>query len=197
MVDPNQRELAELAECFDLPPLAVEDATAPHHRPKYAHYNQTDFMVLQLVQVVGTPITSDAVRTPGLIDIRVSEVHACNGASFVIAISYSQAIDLTTVRSTFERDPWFLQSPRLSTVYRIMDEVVDRYEPPLSALEDYADSLEERIFGSGPVPSQDVYYLSRELIELDVAQSPHCGVWWAHYPLPLTVTLRRRTSFVA
>ena len=44
---------------------------------------------------------------------------------------------------------------RFGRVYRVVDEVVDGYAPILGALEDYADTLEERIF-EVVIPMEDV-----------------------------------------
>nr|WP_272902402.1 magnesium and cobalt transport protein CorA [Brevibacterium daeguense] len=173
---PSREDLAELAARFDLHPLAVEDAAEAHQRPKYEHYGTTDFVVLRPAEAAPTPSESDVARDPAIIDVRVGELHVFVGAAFVILVAHTDSVDLPAVRRAFERDPRFLEFPQLSALYRIMDEVVDGYEPLLSALEDYGDSLEERIFGTGPVPSRDVYYLSRELIELGRAVNPLGGL---------------------
>jgi magnesium transporter len=44
---PEPRELGELAELYDLPELAVEDAIKAHQRPKFERYGETLFVVLK------------------------------------------------------------------------------------------------------------------------------------------------------
>src|SRR3712207_8248154 len=44
---PEPAELGELAEQYDLPDLAVEDAIKAHQRPKFERYGSTLFVVLK------------------------------------------------------------------------------------------------------------------------------------------------------
>jgi magnesium transporter len=44
---PEPHELGQLAELFDLPELAVEDAIQAHQRPKFERYGGTLFVVLK------------------------------------------------------------------------------------------------------------------------------------------------------
>src|SRR4051794_2829804 len=44
---PEPREVGALAELFDLPELAVEDAIKAHQRPKFERYGGTPFVVLK------------------------------------------------------------------------------------------------------------------------------------------------------
>lgn len=123
----------------------------------------------------GTPDASASPVAPGTPDIAevvIGELHIFLGADFVIVIRHTPAIDIEAVRSAFENDPRFFEHAQFSALYRIMDRVVDDYDPLLVSLEDRADALEEQLFGTGPIPSQDMYRLSRELIELERAVSP-------------------------
>ena len=49
---PEAQELGELAELFDLPELAVEDAIKAHQRPKFERYGNTLFVVLKAARYV-------------------------------------------------------------------------------------------------------------------------------------------------
>lgn len=172
LLRPTDDDLAELATHFDLPPLALEDAAEAHQRPKYEHYGTTDFMVLRPIEAPRTRSGTDTQRAPAANDVLVGELHVFIGDVFIVVLSHTDSVDLHAARREFERDPRFFEVPPLSALYRVLDEVVDGYDPVLGALEDYADTLEERIFEAGPVPPRDVYHLSRELIELDRAVTP-------------------------
>ncbi|WP_180953306.1 magnesium and cobalt transport protein CorA [Brevibacterium ihuae] len=178
LLHPGPDELGELAECFDLHPLAVEDAVEAHQRPKYEHYGTTDFMVLR---PVASPPPRRPAGTPGDPgdELALGELHLFLGASFIITVRRSTALDIAAVRDVFDDDPRFLEHAQFSALYRILDRVVDDYEPALRALEDDADVLEERLFGSGPIGSQEIYRLSRDLIELDRAINPLAAVMGA------------------
>ncbi|GAA4383209.1 magnesium and cobalt transport protein CorA [Brevibacterium pityocampae] len=105
-------------------------------------------------------------------EVVIGELHIFLGTDFIIVVRHTPAFDIDAVRTVFEDDPRFLDHAQFSALYRIMDRVVDDYDPLLISLEDRADGLEEQLFGTGPIPSQQVYRLSRELIELERAVSP-------------------------
>lgn len=105
-------------------------------------------------------------------EVVIGELHIFLGADFIIVVRHTPAFDIDAVRSAFEDDTRFHDHAQFSALYRVMDRVVDDYDPLLVSLEDRADGLEEQLFGTGPIPSQRVYRLSRELIELERAVSP-------------------------
>ena len=56
---PEPGTLGELAELFDLPELAVEDAIKAHQRPKFERYGNTLFVVLKAARYVDSEFTHD------------------------------------------------------------------------------------------------------------------------------------------
>lgn len=51
--DPSAQELDTMRLEFDLHPLAVEDASHGHQRPKVEEYGDALFVVMQLIEFVG------------------------------------------------------------------------------------------------------------------------------------------------
>lgn len=203
MYRPTHEDLTELAEAFSLHPLAIEDAIEAHQRPKYERYGSTEFVVLRPAVIrrnrpqtptgltdAQTGAAAGGTRNTGgadgsgasepaeaqSVDIKVGEIHIFLGARFIIVIRHGTLLDTQNVREVFESDTRFSGFPQFSALYRVMDRIVDNYLPVVAILEDQTDDLEERIFTGTPAQSQDIYHLSRELIELDRAVKPLEGV---------------------
>src|SRR5829696_1333932 len=70
---PEPQELGALAELYDLPDLAVEDAIKAHQRPKFERYGNTLFVVLKAARYL-----DDAE------EVEFGELHLFLGADFAI-----------------------------------------------------------------------------------------------------------------
>src|SRR5690242_5995747 len=88
---PEPRELGELAELFDLPELAVEDAIQAHQRPKFERYGSTLFVVLKAARY------RDEVE-----EVEFGELHLFLGQDFVVTVRHSESPDLARVRRRLE-----------------------------------------------------------------------------------------------
>src|SRR4051812_48073694 len=88
---PEPAELGELAELYDLPELAVEDAIKAHQRPKFERYGGTLFVVLKAARYL------DETE-----EVEFGELHLFLGADFAITVRHSESPDLTRVRRRLE-----------------------------------------------------------------------------------------------
>jgi magnesium transporter len=84
---PEPAELGELAEQYDLPELAVEDAIKAHQRPKFERYGSTLFVVLKAARYL------DAAE-----EVEFGELHLFLGRNFAITVRHSESPDLARVR---------------------------------------------------------------------------------------------------
>jgi magnesium transporter len=128
---PEPHELGELAELFDLPELAVEDAIQAHQRPKFERYDSTLFVVLKAARY-----------RDELEEVEFGELHLFLGADFVITVRHSESPDLSRVRRRLESEPALLAKGSESVLYAILDAVVDGYAPVLAGLENDIDEIE-------------------------------------------------------
>src|SRR6476620_2652566 len=94
---PEPHELGELAELYDLPELAVEDAIKAHQRPKFERYGKTLFVVLKAARY------RDEVE-----EVEFGEVPLFLGPNFAITVRHSESPDLSRVRRRLESDPTLL-----------------------------------------------------------------------------------------
>ena len=169
--DPDEAELAELAERFDLHPLAVEDAiNAAHQRPKLDRYEDTLFAVLKTVRYVhpDTPAADVEVVETGEISVFV-------GRDFVITVRRGEPGGLQGLRRALERDPERLALGPSAVLHAIMDRIVDDYLGVANSMQLDVDAVETAVFG-GPGRSrrdaERIYVLKREVLELRRAVTP-------------------------
>jgi magnesium transporter len=76
---PEPHELGELAELYDLPELAVEDAIKAHQRPKFERYGTTLFVVLKAARY------RDEVE-----EVEFGELHLFLGPDFAVTVRHSE-----------------------------------------------------------------------------------------------------------
>jgi magnesium transporter len=131
--DPEPAELAEMQEEFGLHPLAVEDATRGHQRPKIEEYGDTIFAVLHVPQLRGA-------------DVDVGELDIFVGRNYVLSVRHRFEAGFQAVRERVETEPDLLRVGAGFVLYALMDNVVDRYFPLVDALEIQLEAIEQRIF---------------------------------------------------
>lgn len=134
--DAAPAELAQMQEEFDLHPLAVEDASRGHQRPKIEEYGDIVFVVMHLLQ-----IQQD--------EVHVGEVAVFVGRNFVLSVRNGSQQNFMGVRERCEREPELLKQGSGFVAYALMDTVVDRYFPFVEALEADLEEVEDQIFERG------------------------------------------------
>ncbi|RZU30509.1 magnesium and cobalt transport protein CorA [Blastococcus saxobsidens] len=162
---PEPGELGSLAELFDLPELAVEDAIKAHQRPKFERYGSTLFVVLKAARYV------DAAE-----EVEFGELHLFLGRDFAITVRHSESPDLSRVRRRLESDPALLAKGSEAVLYATLDAVVDGYRPVVDGLANDIDEIETQVFGGDPGVSRRIYELSQEVLEFQRAAQPLTGI---------------------
>ena len=134
--DASLVELKEMQEEFGLHPLAIEDATHGHQRPKIEEYGDIVFVVMHLLEMHQD-------------EILVGEVAIFVGPNFVLSVRNGSKQDFLGVRERCEREPELLKLGSGFVSYALMDAVVDRYFPLVEALESDLEDVEAQIFERG------------------------------------------------
>lgn len=167
--DPTPGELAEVAEVFDLHPLAVEDAHTADQQPKVERFGDSLFIVLRTARYL------DEVE-----QVQFGEVEIFASARYVVVIRHGEPVPLAPVRTELEQDPALLAVGPVAVVHAVLDAVVDRYEEVLSGLDNDVTEVELEVFsgrtggsaaGRGN-PVERIYFLRREVLELHRAMHP-------------------------
>jgi magnesium transporter len=159
--DPGPAELKEVAERFDLPALAVEDAMQAHQRPKLEDYADGYFLVLHTARYL------DDVE-----EVEFGEVHVFTGAGYVIVVRHGKASELGPARERLEDNSELLKEGPAAAVWAILDKIVDDYEPVMAGLENDVEEVEVAVFGESSDQTRRIYFLRRELAEFYRAVHP-------------------------
>jgi magnesium transporter len=160
--DPEPSELRQIADAFDLHPLAVEDAGESHQRPKLERYGDMLFLVLKTLWYVDE---DDAVET--------GEINLFVGPDYVITVRHGEGTDLSRSRRDLEERAQVLEHGPAAVMYAVCDRVVDEYEKVGAELEIDVDEVEESIFApTRGNDSERIYLLKRELAEVRRAVLP-------------------------
>jgi magnesium transporter len=162
LYEPTADEFQALREEFSLHPLAIEDATEAHERPKLERYEGVLFMVLKTV------VYDDETE-----DLTFGEIMVFRGPSFVITVRHGAAQDLDDVKARFHDEPARLQHGTAGILHAVVDKVVDEYEPVVDGLQQDIDEVEVGLFGDqGDGSTKRIYRLGREVLEFARAVHP-------------------------
>jgi magnesium transporter len=162
---PEPAELGEIAEQYELPDLAVEDAIQAHQRPKFERYGDTLFVVLKAARYL------DAAE-----EVEFGELHLFLGRQFAITVRHAESPDLARVRRRLESEPALLAKGSEAVLYAILDAVVDGYSPVVAGLANDIDEIETEVFRGDPGVSRRIYELSQEVLEFQRAAQPLTGI---------------------
>ncbi|MEU5052077.1 magnesium and cobalt transport protein CorA [Streptomyces sp. NPDC021096] len=166
MFEPGPEELARVRECFGLHELAVEDATAFHLRPKAEQYEDgTELIILRTARY-------DDERE----EVDTGEISVFLAERFVITVRHGIASELHGARSRLERRPELLQAGSVSTLWAILDQVVDSYAPVVTELERDIEQIEATVFSGAVAPTERIYSLRREVTDFYRAVHPLLAV---------------------
>jgi magnesium transporter len=167
--EPHAGELEQLAEVFELHPLAVEDAIHAHQRPKLERYDGVQFFVMKTVGYVARP-------GGGGESVETGEIMTFCGADFVVTVRHGTHGELGSVRRALEDNPERLALGPAAVVHAVADRVVDDYMCVAGGVQQDIDEVEEAVFS--PERSNEagrIYRLKREVIHLKRAVGPLAG----------------------
>lgn len=135
LFEPENETLELMQAEFDLHPLAVEDASHGHQRPKMEEYGTSLFAVLHMIESVDG-------------ELRNGEVAIFVGRNYILTVRSRAAKGFAEVRARCEKEPELLKRGPGYVLYAVMDAVVDRYFPLLHELESELERIEEQIFAN-------------------------------------------------
>jgi len=164
--EPSEGELDEMREEFDLHPLAVEDASHGHQRPKIEEYGDSLFCVMTITELTPTD------------ELRLGEMNVFVGRNYILSIRQGTERGFQEVRARCEREPDLLRYGSGYVLYALMDAVVDRYFPVLDSIEMELEAIESRLFEGAPEAGvvreniEALYFVKQKLTTLKHATGP-------------------------
>jgi magnesium transporter len=163
---PTAEEFAVVAQAFDLPALAVEDAVKAHQRPKLETYDDIIFLVLKPVRYVNHDEVVD-----------IAEISFFLGSNFIVTVRHGDSDVLYRVRGEFDTGTEHpVRYAPSGVLYRAADLVVDQYEVAVANINEDVDDIETQVFSADDVDhSERIYKLKREVAEFRRAVGPLTG----------------------
>lgn len=165
LVAPGPDDFEQLRERFGFHPLAIEDASRTHHRPKVDSYDSYYFVVFYCI---------------GFGDdqhIKLTTLYMFIAQNYLVTV-HSEPIPQIKETLRRWRDP---NSPLGqdvgSLLYALLDAIVDDYFPVIDKVADQVELLEETIFGKfDPGALQNIFALKKELLSVRRAVAPERDV---------------------
>jgi magnesium transporter len=162
VIDPTDEDLASLAEEFNFHPLAIEDCTHPHQRPKVEEYPGYYFLVLYEAELVGA---DDALE--------LRELNIFLGANYLVTVHSRPIRALEIARRLWSGWTDREEGGAGILTYLLIDAIVDDYMSLLDLLSERIDDLEDQIFGDfQPTALEQIFRIKKQLLFLRRSISP-------------------------
>lgn len=165
LVRPGPDVLLELAERLGLSPTVVEDATAPHERPKVTRHGDHLFFT-----VYTTRLAAPDAPDPGAGRVRTARVSGLVLPRMLITLRLDESVDMApVVRRWRESADLVAEGGALALVHGLLDVVVDGHFETIQALDEQIEQIEDDLFGPGqrePLFVRRLYGYRKDLVAL-------------------------------
>ena len=135
MEAPDEVSRRLLSETFHFHELAIEDALAELHYPKIEAYDGLLYLILHGI-------------TPGAGDVGfdTQDVDFFVGRNFLVTVHNQRSRSIEAERDACVRHTTLLDEGPVSLAHRIIDRLVDHYNPEVDRLEERLETLEQTVF---------------------------------------------------
>jgi magnesium transporter len=140
-VDVDTRDPANvslLKDVFHFHPLAIEEAVNPQSRVKLEEF---DHYVLLIVRTVAFCETTEDPY-----DLDTVNISFFLGNNYLVTVHGADTNPVATTADLLDRKPELASHGPARLMHAIVDQAVDAYFPIIDKLDEFMDSLEERIF---------------------------------------------------
>jgi magnesium transporter len=138
IVKPTGDDFAKISEEFGLHALAVEDATAPHERPKLSHYASHLFLIAY------------AADLDEHADLAIHEVSAFITERALITVRQDDCLDVGDLMNRWDEQKDLARHGVGYLLYGLLDLLVDEHFEALQQLDAEIDEVEDVLFDEAP-----------------------------------------------
>lgn len=132
---PTEQDLTKLGHEFQLHPLAIEDASREHQRPKVEEYGHFYFVVFYSVNF-----------RENKAELAINELDMFLGNDYLITVHNEHVRELDEVEQRWTRNVKQLEWGVGVLLYTLLDAIVDNYFPVVDEMVDQAEELEDHLF---------------------------------------------------
>ena len=133
-------QAALLKDLFNFHPLAIEEALNPESRVKLEEFDRYVLLIVRTVAFVET--TEDPY------DLETVNISFFLGKNFLVTVHGAHTNPVATTAELLQRKPELAAHGPARLMHAIVDQAVDAYFPIIDKLDEFMDSLEEKIYGS-------------------------------------------------
>ena len=163
-------EVALLSEVFHFHPLAIEDSLNPDSRVKVEEYK--DFVILIVRTVAFLEETEDPY------DIETVNFTCFLGKNFLVTVhgGHTHPVDATV--AILDKRPELASAGAARLMHAVVDEAVNAYFPILDQLDEFMDTLEEKVFASfDQTALREIFNVKRLVLSLRRHLAPERDVF--------------------
>ncbi len=154
---PDQVDL--LKSVFNFHPLAREDALNPESRVKLEEYDSYLLLIVRTVAFVE--------ETEDPYDLETVNITFFLGRNYVVSVHGADTTPVDIIADLLRRKPELAGRGAGRLMHAIVDQAIDAYFPIIDKLDEFMDSLEERIFASFDQSSlRDLFAVKRLVLTL-------------------------------
>ena len=152
-------QLALLEKVFGFHPLAIEDVMNPNSRAKVEAYDGYLFVILRAVRL------DEQTQDP--YDLETENIHFFIGQNVLVSAHSGPSKLIDSVAELALRNSDLIGRGPGRLAHLVMDAAVDSFFPVLDRIDDFIDSLEERVFQSFMEDAlRDIFSVKRLVLSL-------------------------------
>lgn len=170
---PTEASINGLAAAWNLHPVLIEDLSNAQQRPKAEWYRNVFFLSVRAARYLEESESVEfteihVVSRPGAVAILCPDRRWINGESFGSSDADSDDAFLFDPDGLLG-DPHLLQLGNIAVIYRLLDKVVDGYQPVLDDLEKDLEQIEDQVFAEDIGATERIYRLSQQVVDIQHA----------------------------
>lgn len=155
----SRQQVAVLEKLFGFHPLAIEDVLSPSSRPKVEQYEHYLFVNLRAVRF------QDHTDDP--YDLETTNLYFFLGTNFLVTAQAGASPYVEQLTEICLRNSDVVSRGPARLAHQLMDAAIDAYFPILDRVDEFIDSLEERVFTSFDEASlRDIFAVKRLVLSL-------------------------------
>jgi magnesium transporter len=133
-------QVALLKDLFKFHPLAIEESVNPESRVKLEEFDRYVLLIVRTVAFL------DATEDP--YDLDTVNISFFLGKNYLVTVHGADTNPVETTAELLQRKPELAAHGPARLMHAIVDQAVDAYFPIIDKLDEFMDSLEEKIYGT-------------------------------------------------
>jgi magnesium transporter len=136
----KSEQVALLKDVFHFHPLAIEEAVNPESRVKLEEFDRYVLLIVRTIAFCET--TEDPY------DLDTVNISFFLGKNFLVTVHGANTNPVEATEQLMQRKPELVSHGPARLMHAIVDQAVDAYFPIIDKLDEFMDSLEEKIYGT-------------------------------------------------